>query len=203
MRPEISALAAGFGTGMSLIVAIGAQNAYLLRQGIRREHVPAIVAICAGSDVLLITLGIAGVGAVVREWPRMLTAAAWIGAAFLICYGLAAARRALRPGRLDPGKGGPHGLRAAVLVCLAVTWLNPQVYLDTMLLLGSLANTYGAARWLFGLGAVAGSVLWFSAVGFGARVLAPLFARPAAWRALDGVIAVTMVAIGVRVAGIA
>ncbi|HEY3873281.1 MAG TPA: LysE/ArgO family amino acid transporter [Actinocrinis sp.] len=201
MRPEVSALAAGFGTGMSLIIAIGAQNAFVLRQGIRREHVPAIVAICAVSDVLLITLGIAGVGAVVRDWPRALTAAAWIGGGFLVCYGLAAARRALRPGRLDPGAGAPRGLRAAVLTCIAVTWLNPHVYLDTVLLLGSLANTYGPARWVFGLGAATGSVLWFGGLGFGARILAPLFARPAAWRALDGVIAVTMVAIGVSVAG--
>ena len=201
MRPEISALAAGFGTGMSLIIAIGAQNAFVLRHGIRREHVPPIVAICALSDAVLITLGIAGVGTVVHAWPPMLTAAAWTGGAFLVCYGLLAARRALRPGRLDPREGGPRGLRATVLTCLAVTWLNPHVYIDTMLLLGSLANTYGTMRWTFGLGAATGSVLWFCGLGFGARILAPLFARPAAWRALDGVIAVTMVAIGISVAG--
>jgi len=197
-------MAAGLGTGLSLIVAIGAQNAFVLRQGIRREHVPVIVAICAASDAVLISCGIGGIGATLGSWPDAITAVAWIGGAFLICYGLLAARRALRPSsaHLDPGGAVDGGrLRAAVFTCLALTWLNPHVYLDTVLLLGSIGNGYGARRWYFGAGAAAGSVLWFCGLGFGARALRGLFARPAAWRALDGLIAATMLALGVIMAG--
>jgi L-lysine exporter family protein LysE/ArgO len=195
---------AGLGTGLSLIVAIGAQNAFVLRQGIRREHVLPVVAICAASDAVLITVGVSGVGTVVRHWPTAVTATAWIGGAFLVCYGLLAARRALRPGALGPDGGGTGGgtdgagsLRAAVLTCLAMTWLNPHVYLDTVLLLGSVANGYGGGRWPFGAGAATGSVLWFSGLGFGARLLSRPFARPSSWRALDVVIACTMITLGV------
>jgi L-lysine exporter family protein LysE/ArgO len=197
MREAIVAALAGFGTGMSLIVAIGAQNAFVLRQGIRREHVAAVVAICATSDAVLIALGIGGVGTVVTAWPTAVTVAAWIGGAFLVCYGLLAARRAMRPGALDATGAASTSLRAAVLTCLAMTWLNPHVYLDTVLLLGSLANGYGGGRWWFGAGAATGSVVWFGCLGFGARLLRRPFARPGSWRALDGVIAVTMTALGV------
>ncbi|MFC4031868.1 LysE/ArgO family amino acid transporter [Streptomyces polygonati] len=200
MREALVAVLAGLGTGLSLIVAIGAQNAFVLRQGIRREHVAAVVAICAASDAALITVGISGVGTVVKRWPAAVGVTAWIGAAFLVCYGLLAARRALRPAALT-GDGGPGGsLRAAVLTCLAMTWLNPHVYLDTVLLLGSVATGYGGDRWPFGLGAVTGSVLWFSALGFGARLLRGPFARPSSWRVLDAVIACTMVTLGVVMA---
>lgn len=197
MREALIAALAGFGTGMSLIVAIGAQNAFVLRQGIRREHVAAVVAICATSDAVLIALRIGGVGTVVTAWPTAVTVAAWIGGAFLVCYGLLAARRAMRPGALDAAGAAGTSLRAAVLTCLAMTWLNPHVYLDTVLLLGSLANGYGGGRWWFGAGAATGSVVWFSCLGFGARLLRRPFARPGSWRALDGVIAVTMTALGV------
>jgi L-lysine exporter family protein LysE/ArgO len=197
---------AGLGTGLSLIVAIGAQNAFVLRQGIRREHVLPVVAICAASDAVLITVGISGVGTVVGHWPTVVTAVAWLGGAFLVCYGVLAARRALRPAALTAdGPGGAQGagadsLRAAVLTCLAMTWLNPHVYLDTVLLLGSVANGYGAGRWPFGVGAATGSVLWFSGLGFGARLLSRPFARPSSWRVLDAVIACTMVTLGVVMA---
>ncbi|MHA6764112.1 LysE/ArgO family amino acid transporter [Streptacidiphilus sp. PAMC 29251] len=201
MPHTLLAAAAGFGTGLSLIVAIGAQNAFVLRQGIRREHVPVLVAICAGSDALLIGLGIRGVGAVLKSWPGALTVVAWVGGAFLVGYGLLAARRALRPSRLDPGGGPSRSLRASVLTCLALTWLNPHVYLDTVLLLGSVANSYGSERWAFGAGAVTASVLWFAGLGFGARLLGRLFARPQAWRVLDAVIACTMTALGVVMFG--
>ena len=197
-------MAAGLGTGLSLIVAIGAQNAFVLRQGIRREHVPAIVAICAVSDAVLISCGIGGIGAALGSWPDAITAVAWIGGAFLVCYGLLAARRALRPSpaHLDPSGQSTGGRpRATVFTCLALTWLNPHVYLDTLLLLGSIANGYGARRWYFGAGAATGSVLWFCGLGFGARVLRGLFARPAAWRVLDGLIAATMLALGAIMAG--
>lgn len=261
-----SAALSGFLFGLSLIVAIGAQNAFLLRQGITRTHVTAVVAVCAGSDVLLIAAGIAGFGAVVRTVPEVLTAARWGGAAFLLGYGMLALRRALRPEALLPaqppdsraeeplvpvglaehGPGGPPGtarvgsrpatgtarrgaddpsapsapvvpeavasgampragkrvrgepgLRVTVLTALALTWLNPHVYLDTVVLLGSFATTRaGEAKWALAAGAMTASVLWFAALGYGARLLAPLFRRPGAWRVLDSVIAAIMVALG-------
>ncbi|MFC1420497.1 LysE/ArgO family amino acid transporter [Streptacidiphilus cavernicola] len=201
MPETLLAAAAGLGTGLSLIVAIGAQNAFVLRQGIRREHVPVIVAICALSDALLIALGISGIGTVLQAWPGAVTAISWIGGAFLVGYGLLAARRALRPSGLEPGEDTARPLRASVLTCLALTWLNPHVYLDTVLLLGSVANSYGAERWAFGSGAAVASVLWFGGLGFGARLLGRFFARPNAWRALDAVIACTMTVLGVIMIG--
>lgn len=200
MSTAFVAALAGLGTGLSLIVAIGAQNAFVLRQGIRREHVVAVVAICALSDAVLIAVGISGVGTVVKQWPSAVTVTAWIGAAFLVSYGLLAARRALRPAGMSAEGASGGSLRAAVLTCLAMTWLNPHVYLDTVLLLGSVANGYGGARWPFGVGAVTGSVLWFSGLGFGARLLRRPFARPGSWRVLDLVIACTMVTLGVVMA---
>ncbi|MGH6654408.1 MAG: LysE/ArgO family amino acid transporter [Actinocrinis sp.] len=196
MSGTTTAVAAGLGTGLSLIVAIGAQNAFVLRQGLRREHVGAVVVICTVSDAVLIAAGVGGLGALVRHWPRAVAAVAAIGGVFLIGYGLLAARRALRPDALDPAAGVGGTLKAAVLTCLGLTWLNPHVYLDTVLLLGSAANGYGPARWPFAAGAAAGSVLWFTALGFGARRLARLFAKPRAWAVLDGVIALTMTALG-------
>jgi L-lysine exporter family protein LysE/ArgO len=202
MHTALIAALAGLGTGLSLIVAIGAQNAFVLRQGIRREHVAVIVGICAASDALLIAAGVSGVGTVVKQWPSAVSVTAWVGAAFLVSYGLLAARRALRPARLTPpdATDGARSLRATVLTCLAMTWLNPHVYLDTVLLLGSVASGYGGGRWPFGAGAIAGSVLWFSALGFGARLLRRPFARPGSWRALDVLIACTMITLGVAMA---
>ncbi|MFJ4870081.1 LysE/ArgO family amino acid transporter [Streptomyces sp. NPDC088757] len=195
----VTALLAGFGTGLSLIVAIGAQNAFVLRQGARGHAVLSVVAICAVSDVVLIALGVAGVGAVVTAWPAALTAVGLAGGAFLLGYGFLAARRAWRP---DPAAaltaGGPEAgsARRAVLTCLAMTWLNPHVYLDTVLLLGSLASDRGDLRWAFGTGAALASLSWFSALGFGARLLSGVLSRPRAWRVLDGLVAATMLATG-------
>jgi L-lysine exporter family protein LysE/ArgO len=193
-------LAAGFGLGLSLIVAIGAQNAFVLRQGIRREHVLTIVLICALSDAVLILLGISGIGFVIERFPVALIVIRFAGAAFLIGYGLLAARRAFTAGSLDVTPGGERpSLRTAILTVLALTWLNPHVYLDTVLLLGSIANSHGDdGRWLFGAGAVLASVVWFAVLGFGARLLGPLFSKRVSWRILDGAIAVTMLALGVR-----
>jgi len=191
---------AGFGTGLSLIVAIGAQNAFVLRQGIRRHAVPAVVAVCALSDAVLIALGVAGAGAVVAAWPAGLTAVAVLGGCFLLWYGLRAGRRALRPSGEAlhaAGGAGAGSRRGAVLSCLAMTWLNPHVYLDTVLLLGTVAAGHGALRWDFGLGAALASLCWFAALGFGARLLTGFFARPAAWRLLDGLVAVSMVVVGI------
>ena len=193
----LSALS-GFGFGLSLIVAIGAQNAFVLRQGLRREHVLPIVLVCALSDVVLILLGVAGAGAVFEVAPVALTVVRYAGAAFLLGYGVLAAKRAWRPAVLTAdGPAIRSSLAAVVATCLALTWLNPHVYIDTVVLLGSIANTHGDDRWWFGLGAAVGSVVWFVCLGFGARLLQPVFARPAAWRVLDALIAIMMVAIAV------
>ncbi|MEV6298272.1 LysE/ArgO family amino acid transporter [Actinoplanes sp. NPDC051861] len=187
---------AGFAASAVLIIAIGAQNAFVLRQGLRREHVLPVVLTCALSDLALISAGIAGLGAVLNAQPALVTGIRWVGAAFLLGYAVLAARRALRPQALDPAGKAPATLRATLLTCLALTYLNPHVYLDTVLLLGSVAQQH-ANRWAFGLGAAAASLVWFTALGAGAHRLAPLLARPAAWRVLDGLIAVVMAAIGV------
>ncbi|MGW5664835.1 LysE/ArgO family amino acid transporter [Streptomyces sp. NPDC003758] len=196
MPHALTALAAGFGTGLSLIVVIGAQNAFVLRQGIRREAVLAVVGICALSDAALIALGVGGVGAFVAAWPAALTAVGWIGGAFLLCYGALAARRVLRPSVLRVEGASERSWRRAVLTCLAMTWLNPHVYLDTVFLLGSIAAGHGALRWTFGLGAALASLCWFASLGFGARLLARFLSRPSSWRVLDGLVAATMIATG-------
>ncbi|MEU2900181.1 LysE/ArgO family amino acid transporter [Streptomyces sp. NPDC088106] len=198
MTSSLTTAAAGFGTGLSLIVAIGAQNAFVLRQGIRRDAVLAVVGICALSDAALIALGVGGVGAVVVAWPGALTAVGWIGGAFLLGYGALAARRVVRPSGTGLRAAGEAAgsRRRAVLTCLAMTWLNPHVYLDTVFLLGSVAADHGPLRWTFGLGAVAASLCWFAALGFGARLLSRFLARPTAWRVLDGLVATTMIVLG-------
>ncbi|MEP6843647.1 MAG: LysE family transporter [Pseudolysinimonas sp.] len=198
----IPAALAGLGLGLSLIIAIGAQNAFVLRQGLRREHVLLVVAICAISDLALIALGIGGGGLLFTAVPWLVEVVRWVGAAFLLLYGLFAARRALRSSRLRADTDGVKrtGVLAVTATCLALTWLNPHVYLDTVLLLGSVASTHGEARWAFGAGAGLGSILWFSALGFGARLLAPVFARPIAWRVLDAIIAVVMIVLAVSLA---
>lgn len=244
---------AGLGLGLGLIIAIGAQNAFVLRQGIRREHVLAVVFICIASDALLIIAGVAGAGALFSAAPWLVTVARWGGALFLLFYAVLAARRAIRPPtphgealRIEPGTEGEpapdggggmrhlldgHGasddvgtlavavdahpattavargtrqrLPAVAGTALALTWLNPHVYLDTVVLLGSVGSTHGQARWAFAAGAILGSTLWFTALGLAARALAPAFARPVAWRVLDAIIALVMtcVAIGLLVGG--
>lgn len=192
----ITSAAAGFAVSIALIVAIGAQNAFVLRQGLRREHVAAVVAACAASDALLIAAGVAGVGSVVTGRPVLLTAIRWGGAAFLLCYAVLAARRALRPDVLVPTDRPPATLRATLLACLAFTYLNPHVYLDTVLLLGGVAQQH-EQRWVFAGGAMVASAVWFTALGAGAHRLAPLLARRAAWRILDGAIAAVMAAVAV------
>ena len=189
--------ASGLALGLSLIVAIGAQNAFVLRQGLRGEHVLAVVAVCATSDAVLIAAGVQGTGALLDRLPWFVPVVEWGGAAFLLGYAALAARRALRPAaalRVD-GDPAPRPLRGVLATCLALTWLNPHVYLDTVVLLGAVAGSHDGRRWWFGAGAVVGSVLWFAALGTGARLLRPLFARPRAWQVLDGGIAVVMVTI--------
>lgn len=196
MTHALTSLAAGFGTGLSLIVVIGAQNAFVLRQGIRRDAVLAVVGICALSDALLIALGVGGVGAVVVAWPAALTAVGLTGGVFLLGYGALAARRAFRPSALRVEGESERSRRRAVLACLAMTWLNPHVYLDTVFLLGSIAAGHGSLRWTFGLGAALASLCWFASLGFGARLLGRFLARPSSWRLLDALVAATMIATG-------
>jgi len=224
----------GFGTGLALIVAIGAQNAYVLRIGLlgRTRLTVPVVLVCALSDAVLIAAGVAGIGAVVEAAPQVVTAVRVVGAGFLLVYAVFAARRALRPSgealtadvaagvaadaavatesaHADLPRAGVRAreatgtttttTRAAVLTAVAFTWLNPHVYLDTLVFLGSVANQQpGDLRWWWAAGAVTGSVVWFSALGLGSRLLRPLFARPGAWRVLDGVIAVVMAALGLK-----
>lgn len=192
----------GLGLGLSLIVAIGAQNAYVLRQGIRREHVLAVVAICAASDAVLIVAGVAGLGAVIEAVPWVITVARWAGFVYLVSYGVLAARRAWKGGEVLTDAASPAvprggRLGAVVGTTLLLTWLNPHVYLDTVLMLGSIAGTHGDGRWVFAAGAVLASVLWFSALGYGAARLGHVLRTPRAWRIIDAVIAVIMIVIGV------
>ncbi|MFC5679441.1 LysE/ArgO family amino acid transporter [Aeromicrobium endophyticum] len=190
------AVASGLGFGLSLIVAIGAQNAFVLRQGLLREHVLPVVAVCAVSDAVLIVAGIAGLGSLLDLAPWLVDVMRVAGAAFLLTYAALAARRAWRPGSIDArADASGSALWPAVSTAVALTWLNPHVYLDTVVLLGSVAGTHGDERWWFGAGAVAASVVWFTALGFGARLLQPVFVKPSAWRVLDAVIAAVMVVI--------
>lgn len=193
----------GLFTGLSLIVAIGAQNAYVLRAGLRADHVGPVVAVCMLSDFILITAGVAGIGAIVARAGWALLAVRWFGVAFLAWYGLSSAWRARRPSALAAAAGDRRaaGRAAALRKTLALTWLNPHVYLDTVALLGSVANAHGSpGRWWFAAGACLASALWFTALGFGARFAAGLLATPRAWQVLDLLIAVTMLIIAARLA---
>lgn len=189
--------ATGLISGLTLIIAIGSQNAFVLRQGLHRSHIILVVAVCSLSDAVLIVLGVGGLGAAIEQAPVLLEVVRWAGAAFLMGYAVLAAVRAWKGEQLDVADGRGRGSwQAALGTCLALTWLNPHVYLDTVLLLGSLASTHGTpGKWWFAVGAVLGSILWFAALGIGARYLTPLFERRNAWRALDAGIAVVMVAL--------
>jgi L-lysine exporter family protein LysE/ArgO len=190
------AFAQGFATSAALIVAIGAQNAFVLRQGLRREHVLAVVLICALSDALLITLGVLGLGSLVQRNPTLMNVARYGGAAFLVLYGMLAARRVFSAESM-PSQGEVRtDLRAAIFTCLALTYLNPHCWLDTVVLLGSIASQQKVGlRGVFAVGAASASFAWFFALGYGARALSGLFARPLAWKVLDATVALVMWAI--------
>lgn len=191
----------GVATSLTLIVAIGAQNAFVLRQGILREHVLPVVLICGITDAVLQILGAAGIGFVVQRAPAVIEVVRWGGVAFLLWYAWTALRRSMHPEALIPGETEPAPLKSVLLMCLAITYLNPHVYLDTMVLMGSIANAQGdPARWWFVLGGSLGSIAWFTALGYGARGLTRFFATPRSWQILDRVIAVVMVAIAARLA---
>lgn len=205
MVSVLFALATGFGAGMSLIVAIGAQNAFVLRQGIRRESVLVVVAICAASDALLIALGVGGTGVLVAAYPEAMVVTGVVGGVFLLGYGVLAARRSLTPAVLVVQPTAPAPTGRVALTCLAFTWLNPHVYLDTVLLLGGMTAGQGRLSWVFAVGAALASLVWFSGLGFGARLLSGFFARPSSWRMLDAGVALSMIDLGtgllIRTAG--
>lgn len=191
--PFVSAGISGFFLGASLIIAIGAQNAFILRQGLLRSHVFILCLICALSDAVLIAAGIGGLGTLVSHSPMLIMVVTLGGAVFLGSYAFLAFRRALHPHGMKAESSNGLTLKAAIATCLAFTFLNPHVYLDTVVLLGSLSAAYeGSARIAYGVGAALASFVWFFALGYGARLLQPIFARPAAWRVLDVVIGIVM-----------
>ncbi len=188
----------GLGLGASLIIAIGAQNAYVLRQGLRHQHVFAVASLCFLIDACLIALGAGGFASLLQAFPSLPDIAAWGGAAFLAAYSLRSFHAAIKPGRLtaEGGENAGSGLRAALVTTLALSLLNPHVYLDTVILLGGIAAQYaGWERLAFAVGAVTASGLWFYGLGFGAKRLAPFFARPLSWRLLDVFVGCVMAAI--------
>jgi L-lysine exporter family protein LysE/ArgO len=193
----LSIFLTGVLTGLALIVAVGAQNAFVLRQGIRGEHVLAVIVVCMVSDIVALTAGVAGLGVVMERWPAVLPIAQIGGGLYLLAFGVQSALRAWRPVALDADGGSSMTVRRAVLLTLALTWLNPHFYLDAILMLGTVANSFGDQRWWFCAGAIAASLAWFPALGFGARSLRGIFARPSAWRVLDSGIAVLMGALGI------
>jgi L-lysine exporter family protein LysE/ArgO len=195
---SMGAILAGLLTGLSLIVAIGAQNAYVLRMGLSRRHISLIIVICAVSDIALIALGIAGIGGIIRSEPSALQILRWVGVAYLSLFALRSFWRALHPDVLLPSAAQKPTRRAVVSTTLAFTFLNPHVYLDTVLLLGSIGNQYGRDRWLFALGASISSLAWFAGLGYGARFASRLMSRPGTWRALDVAIGVVMLLIALR-----
>ncbi|WP_143695456.1 LysE/ArgO family amino acid transporter [Williamsia sp. 1135] len=194
---------AGLLTGAGLIIAIGAQNIFVLRQGIRREHVLAVVAVCSASDVVLILGGVAGLGALVTAYPEIVDIATVVGGAYLLVLAAMAARRVVRPASLDATGGvASAGRWAAIGTAVALTWLNPHVYLDTLITLGAIANSHGPQdKWVFAAGACMASFVWFAALGFGSARLAPLFAKPRAWQVLDTLVAVVMGVLGAVLIG--
>lgn len=196
----MTAFLAGFALSLSLILAIGAQNAFVLRQGIRRSHVGLVVATCILSEAILIFSGVAGFGALMKRFPVLEPITRWGGAAFILGYGLLSLKSAVWANdALEAAETQVQSAKAALMTCLALTWLNPHVYLDTLVLIGAVAAQYGADRWLFGWGALAASTVFFVILGYGARALQPVFAQPSAWRILDAAVGLLMICLAFAV----
>lgn len=193
-----SVMLAGFVLGFSLILAIGAQNAFLLKQGLKRQHVFILCLICAVSDGLLIAAGVAGFGVVVKEFPLIEQFARYAGAAFLFVYAILSFKSAFTTEHSLQAEGGETGsLSKAILTCLAFTWLNPHCYLDTVILIGSISTQYEGQQLSFGVGAVVSSFVFFFSLGYGARLLIPVFKNPKAWKVLEFLIGFIMLAIAI------
>ncbi len=194
------ALLPGFLTGLSLIIAIGAQNAFVIRQGLSRSHVLLVVLICAASDAFLIFLGTGGLGTLIQSKPDLLEFIRWFGVLYLTWFGIKAVRSVLSNQSLEVGEGTTSSKKIAILSVLGFTFLNPHVYLDTVILLGSIANQFEEDRWFFALGASIGSFLWFSAIGFGAKAASRFMSRPIFWKILDSIIALVMFSVAIFLA---
>ena len=190
----------GFLTGLSLIMAIGAQNAFVIRQGLTKKHVLLVVAICAVSDAVLILVGVAGLGAVIAGLPWLLEIIRWFGVAYLSWFGIKSLLRAFKPQSLDASGVQSGSAKTVVLSVLGFTFLNPHVYLDTVILLGSIGNQFGPDKWWFALGGALASVVWFSSIGFGARAASRFMAKPLFWKVLDLLIAAVMFGIAIMLA---
>ena len=194
------ALLPGFLTGLSLIIAIGAQNAFVIKQGLLRQHVLLIVLICAISDAVLIFLGTGGLGALVQSNQGLLEVIRWFGVAYLTWFGIKSVKSALTNQSLQASDSPTVSTLKVATTALALTWLNPHVYLDTVILLGSVANQFDSARWYFAIGASIASILWFTAIGFGARAASKYMSRPIFWKILDSLITVVMFSIAITLA---
>jgi L-lysine exporter family protein LysE/ArgO len=196
----MNAIIPGLLTGLSLIVAIGAQNAFVLRQGLLRKHVFVIVLICALSDALLIALGVLGLGSLISALPWLLEVIRWVGVAFLVWYGSSSLRRFVKQDSLKAAASSVGSLKEAVLTTLALTFLNPHVYLDTVIFIGGIASQFGDQKWWFVLGAVTSSFLWFFSLGFGASKASVLVSKPVFWKILDVFIAAVMFSLAITLA---
>jgi len=196
----MNAVIPGLLTGLSLIVAIGAQNAFVLRQGLLKKHVLVMVLICAISDATLIILGVFGLGALISALPWLLEVIRWVGVAFLIWYGSTSLRRFMKNESLKAAESGSRNLKQTVLTTLALTFLNPHVYLDTVIFIGGIANQFGDQKWFFALGAVTASFVWFFSLGFGASKASVLVSKPAFWKILDVFIAAVMYSLAITLA---
>ena len=194
------ALLPGFLTGLSLIIAIGAQNAFVIKQGLLRQHVLLIVLICAISDAVLIFLGTGGLGALVQSNQGLLEVIRWFGVAYLTWFGIKSVKSAFTNQSLEASESPTVSALRVATTALALTWLNPHVYLDTVILLGSVANQFDSDRWYFAIGASVASVLWFTVIGFGARAASKYMSRPIFWKILDSLIAVVMFSIAITLA---
>ena len=197
---RVIALIAGFFSGLSLIVAIGAQNAFVIRQGLLRSHVALVVTVCSLADAFLIILGIGGLGKIIQSQPQALEFIRWFGVAYLIWFGVKSVRAALSPQSLDVQGENEKSAWKVLLTVLTFTFLNPHVYLDTVILLGSIANQFSDHRWFFALGASLASVVWFTSIGYGARAASHWMSRPIFWKILDSVIAAIMFTIALTLA---
>ncbi len=196
----VIALITGFFTGMSLIVAIGAQNAFVIKQGLLRSHVTLVVFVCSLSDALLIILGTGGLGTIIQSRPDLLDVIRWFGVIYLTWFGFKSVRSALHNETLTASNQSAESWKKVLLTVLAMTYLNPHVYLDTVIFVGSLANQFESQRWYFALGACIASGIWFSAIGYGARSASHLMSKPLFWRVLDSAIAAIMFTLAITLA---
>ncbi len=196
----VIALVPGFLTGLSLIIAIGAQNAFVIRQGLSRSHVLLVVLVCAASDALLIFLGTGGLGTLIQSKPDLLEFIRWFGVLYLSWFGLKSLRSVFSSQSLEVEDGASSTMKTAIFSVLGFTFLNPHVYLDTVILLGSIANQFEDDRWFFALGASTGSFVWFAAIGFGAKAASRFMSRPIFWKILDSIIAFVMFSVAIFLA---